>query len=148
MLARQLVPVHSFSPQDAEPAAAAEEADAFWGEMCLQSWRMELDSGLGAADGAADEQLLVVAPVKAIHVLLAVAGLEGPRVGSAAAGSAASQTAAGQGDAGIITVSFSGWNQGAVREHERLQSWRQLRPQLGPSAAAAGAAAAGGAAAS
>jgi hypothetical protein len=127
-----------------QPAAAAE---AVWAELLGQSWKTELDYGLGSRGGgggggrgkggstgpaaAAAERVLVVAGPRAVEQLTAALGCGG--------GAAAAAAAAASGGAGV-EVEVDGWNVGVPLEAQRpLGSWRELRPRLkGWGGAAAG----------
>lgn len=108
--------------------AAAAAAAAFWAELTAQSWRTELDHGLGGGSGAAAEELLVLVPSEAAVACLVQAAVAAP-----------SSSDAGIRGGGIAVVAFQGWNEGQVQAP--LTDWRQqLAPQLEHAAAVTGSA--------
>lgn len=89
-------------------------------ELCLQSWRMELDAGLGGSGEAEAEQLLIVAPTAALEQVVAEMEVDDDARHD------------GRLAALPIRVSVEGWNQGcaAVGDGAPLRSWRALRPRV------------------
>ncbi|KAI8466647.1 MAG: hypothetical protein J3K34DRAFT_55283 [Monoraphidium minutum] len=112
-----------------DAAAAAAQADALWAELLSQSWRTELDHGLGKREeGAGLESILVMADAAAVSRLAAAAAAAGG--GEAAAAAAAAAEAAAGGACGV-EVAVEGWNQGLAAEQQRaLESWKALRPRV------------------
>jgi hypothetical protein len=95
-------------------------AGSLWEELCKQSWKTELDHGLGDSQSLQTEEAL----------LLVTKSSQGVQQLAAAAAGAAG----GGGDGGawgeVVVVEFEGWNQGEVGEAKQLESWHQLQPKV------------------
>lgn len=101
-----------------QPAASRRLCEQFYGEVCVQSWRTELDAGLPTASSSTDtsELLLVVAHADSILRLLR---------------HAAPQTAPDSADssAPLQVLHLKGWNV-SQQQQGSLSSWWELQPQL------------------
>ena len=93
--------------------------------MCKQSWRTELDYGLGESQSSQTEEALLIITKTTLASNQLVAAAAG--AGGAAGGGGGGQ---GGGSGEVVVVEFEGWNQGEVGEAKQLDSWHQLQPKV------------------
>ncbi|GIL95071.1 hypothetical protein Vretimale_1096 [Volvox reticuliferus] len=116
----------------AGPDAVSKAAEELWGELCGQTWRVELDYGLEGSENDPRDELLLICGWLAATRILNHAGLS-------------NEDSAARCD-GVFVVHVSGYSasepsSNADRVGTRApRTWRDLRPQLQPLSMPAGAA--------
>jgi hypothetical protein len=110
--------------QQQQQASSSTPSEVLWEELCSQSWRTELDYGLGGSSGAPDvEPILLLCDSAAAQDAL-IAGI--PAAGDDQQQQQQQAATAGVVE-GVAVVLLQGWNQGEVQQ-QRLDSWKQLQP--------------------
>ncbi|GLI61089.1 hypothetical protein VaNZ11_003304 [Volvox africanus] len=108
----------------AGPDAVSKAAEELWGELCGQTWRVELDYGLEGSETDPRDELLLICNWLAASRFLSHAGIS-------------TEDMAARCD-GVFVIHVSGYSasepsSGAPRTiAETTRTWRDLRPQLLP----------------